>query len=209
MITVGNTVVDALLYARENTAPNYAPVDSGIAGIPLNKKLILATMHRRENIGSPMREVLRALRSLAEDGDKVVALPVHLNPEVRREVLAILGGIENVCLLAPLQYLDFVHLLSRAWLVISDSGGVQEEAPTFGLPILITRTTTERPEVVAAGFGSLVGSDHDVITAMARERTRGRTPHRLGGPNPFGDGHASVRIADALIARTLRRSAAA
>ncbi|ACL57514.1 non-hydrolyzing UDP-N-acetylglucosamine 2-epimerase [Methylobacterium nodulans] len=209
VITVGNTVVDALLFARTKVGEDYAPIDPGVAEISADKKLILATMHRRENIGGPMRDVLRALRSLAEDGDKVVALPVHLNPEVRSDVMGMLGGIENVRLLAPLQYLDFVHLLSRAWLVVSDSGGVQEEAPTFGLPILITRNTTERPEVVTAGFGTLVGSNYDAITAMARDLTQGNAPRRLGGSNPFGDGTASVRIADALIARNLRQSIAA
>jgi UDP-N-acetylglucosamine 2-epimerase (non-hydrolysing) len=155
VITVGNTVVDALLYVRQKITDNYGPIDKVLASsLPSDKKLVLATLHRRENIGEPLRNVLRALRTLGTDGDKLIALPVHLNPQVRGEVLDILQGVPNVWLLDPLQYPDFVYLLSRAWIVVSDSGGVQEEAPTFGLQILITRETTERPEVVDAGFGT-------------------------------------------------------
>jgi UDP-N-acetylglucosamine 2-epimerase len=106
-----------------------------------------------------MRQVLSALRELGADGDKLIVLPVHLNPQVRSQVIETLGDAPNVRLLKPLQYPDFVYLLSKAWVVVTDSGGVQEEAPTFGLPVLITRDTTERPEVIEAGFGQLVGSD--------------------------------------------------
>jgi UDP-N-acetylglucosamine 2-epimerase len=153
--------------------------------------LVLATLHRRENIGEPLRNVLRALRTLGNDGDKLIALPVHLNPQVRGEVLDILHGVPNVWLLDPLQYPDFVYLLSRAWVVVSDSGGVQEEAPTFGLRILITRETTERPEVVDAGFGTLVGSDYQVIVAGVRKLTAGNRPELLPACNPFGHGDSS------------------
>ena len=126
---VGNTVVDALLYARAKIGNDYQPIDAGVSALPTDKKLVLATMHRRENIGAPMRNVLRALRTLAGDGDKVIALPVHLNPQVRGDVLNYLGDAPNVHLLSPLQYPDFVYLLNRAWTVVTDSGGVQEEAP--------------------------------------------------------------------------------
>ncbi|MFA5898485.1 MAG: UDP-N-acetylglucosamine 2-epimerase (non-hydrolyzing), partial [Hyphomicrobium sp.] len=183
---VGNTVVDALLYARAKVDNNYTPIDADVAALPTDKKLVLATLHRRENIGAPMRNVLRALRKLAEDGDKLIVLPVHLNPQVRGEVMRYLDGAPNVRLLAPLQYPDFVHLLGRAWTVVTDSGGVQEEAPTFGLQILITRESTERPEVVEAGFGKLVGSNYSAIVDGVRQLTAGDKPQLLNIPNPFG-----------------------
>lgn len=198
VIMVGNTVVDALLYARSKVSAGYQPIDPEIAQIPSDKKLVLATLHRRENIGTPMRNVLSALRTLALDGDKVIALPVHLNPQVREEVMRYLGDVPNVHLLKPLQYPDFVSLLDRAWTVVTDSGGVQEEAPTFGLQILITRESTERPEVVEAGFGTLVGSDYYAIVEGVRELTSGNERQLLNAPNPFGSGIASELIAASL-----------
>ena len=192
---VGNTVVDALLYARAKVGNDYQPINAGVGAIPIDKKLVLATMHRRENIGAPMRNVLRALRTLAEDGDKVIALPVHLNPQVRGDVVNYLGDAPNVHLLSPLQYPDFVYLLNRAWTVVTDSGGVQEEAPTFGLQILITRRSTERPEVVKAGFGRLVGSDYNAIVDGVRELTDSSERKLINAPNPFGRGDAAQRIA--------------
>jgi UDP-N-acetylglucosamine 2-epimerase len=196
---VGNTVVDALLYVRERIRENYTPLDPEVASLPADRKLVLATLHRRENIGAPIREVLRALRDLGNDGDKLIVLPVHMNPEVRATVLGILGDAPNVRLLAPLQYPDFVHLLGRAWTVVSDSGGVQEEAPTFGLQILITRDTTERPEVLEAGFGTLVGSDYDAIVDGVRRLTAGDRPQLLAAGNPFGRGDSADLIAGRLV----------
>jgi UDP-N-acetylglucosamine 2-epimerase len=198
VITVGNTVVDALLYVRETIKDGYCLVDKALASLPSDKKLVLATLHRRENIGEPLRNVLRALRTLGTDGDKLIVLPVHLNPQVRGEVLDILHDAPNVWLLDPLHYPDFVYLLSRAWIVVSDSGGVQEEAPTFGLRILITRETTERPEVVDAGFGTLVGSDYQAIVAGVRKLTAGDRPQLLPARNPFGRGDSSEHIATCL-----------
>lgn len=195
IVLVGNTVVDALQFARTKVGEGYQPIDADVAALPTDKKLVLATMHRRENIGKPLRNVLRALRTLAADGDKVIALPVHLNPQVRTDVMRFLDKAPNVHLLSPLQYPDFVHLLSRAWTVVTDSGGVQEEAPTFGLQILITRESTERPEVVEAGFGKLVGSDYDAIVDGVRKLTAGRRPKLLNKPNPFGRGDAAELIA--------------
>ena len=195
---VGNTVVDALLYTRDRVASGYKPIEPALAALPTDKNLVLATTHRRENIGEPMRNVLRALRTLGEDGDKLVALPVHLNPDVRQQVLDILGSAPNVHLLPPLQYPDFVHLLSRAWCVVSDSGGVQEEAPTFELQILITRDTTERPEVVEAGFGRLVASDYSAIVEGVRALTSSNERQLLAKPSPFGVGDAGERIAEVL-----------
>jgi len=199
IIMVGNTVVDALLYVRQKIADGYCPIDKVLASsLPSDKKLVLATLHRRENVGEPLRKVLRALRTLGTDGDKLIALPVHLNPQVRGEVLNILHDAPNVWLLDPLQYPDFVYLLSRAWVVVSDSGGVQEEAPTFGLRVLITRETTERPEVVDAGFGTLVGCDYKAIVAGVRKLTTGKRPQLLPARNPFGRGDSSEHIATCL-----------
>jgi UDP-N-acetylglucosamine 2-epimerase len=202
---VGNTVVDALLYTRRQIGPRYQARDAAVAALPLaDKKLVLATLHRRENIGEPLRNVLRALRELGRDGDKLIALPVHLNPEVRATVLEYLGDVPNVHLLKPLQYPDFVYLLSNAWVVVSDSGGVQEEAPTFGLQILITRDTTERPEVIEAGFGRLVGSDYNAIVSGVRSLTSADTVQRLPGENPFGRGDSAAQIAELIISAGLR-----
>jgi UDP-N-acetylglucosamine 2-epimerase len=207
---VGNTVVDALLYARDKVTAGYRPIDPQVAGLPADKKLVLATLHRRENIGAPLRNVLRALRTLGQDRDKLIVLPVHLNPQVRDEVLRYLEDVPNVRLLAPLQYPDFVYLLSRAWTVVTDSGGVQEEAPTFGLQILITRKSTERPEVVEARFGVLVGSNYKAIVAGVRRLTAGDKPQLLKAPNPFGRGDSSEKIAAHLTrAQSNTRSVAA
>jgi len=139
------------------------------------------------------------LRELAFDQDKMFVLPVHMNPQVRSEVMGILEGVPNVYLTAPLQYPDFVYCLSRAWTVVSDSGGVQEEAPTFGLQILITRDTTERPEVIEAGFGRLVGSDYRAIVEGVRELTSHNQPQRLAAHNPFGRGDSGDQIARCLL----------
>jgi UDP-N-acetylglucosamine 2-epimerase len=202
---VGNTVVDALLYTRRQIGARYQARDAEVAALPLaDKKLVLATLHRRENIGEPMRNVLRALRELGQDGDKLIALPVHLNPEVRATVLEYLGDVPNVHLLKPLQYPDFVYLLSNAWVVVSDSGGVQEEAPTFGLQIMITRDTTERPEVIEAGFGRLVGSDYNAIVSGVRSLTSADAVQRLPGENPFGRGDSAAQIAELIIAAGVR-----
>lgn len=201
IVMVGNTVVDALLHAREKMREGYTPIDKEVAALPADKKLVLVTLHRRENIGHPLRNVLRALQTLANDGDKLIVLPVHMNPQVRAEVFGILGAVGNVRLLKPLQYTDFVYLLSRAWTVVTDSGGVQEEAPTFGLQILITRESTERPEVVDAGFGTLVGSDYQAIVAGVRKLTAGQSPNLLPAHNPFGRGDSSEKIAAHLTRR--------
>jgi UDP-N-acetylglucosamine 2-epimerase len=196
---VGNTAVDALLYARSRLAGGYVPIDREIANLPRDRKLVLATLHRRENIGTPLNEILESLRELGNDGDKLILLPVHPNPDIRAQVVRALGDQPNIRLLKPLRYTDFVYLLSRSWTVVTDSGGVQEEAPTFGLHILITRESTERPEVVEAGFGTLVGSNRDAITAGVRRLTSSDAPQRLAARNPFGDGEASRRMTERMI----------
>jgi UDP-N-acetylglucosamine 2-epimerase len=205
---VGNTAVDALLYVRGRLAGGYVPIDEEITNLPNDKKLVLATLHRRENIGAPLNDILEALRELGNDGDKLIVLPVHPNPDIRAQVVRALGAQPNIRLLKPLQYTDFAYLLSRSWTVVTDSGGVQEEAPTFGLQILITRESTERPEVVEAGFGRLVGSSRDAITAGVRSLTNSDAPQRLAARNPFGDGEASRHIAERIFSlRSLQQAA--
>jgi UDP-N-acetylglucosamine 2-epimerase len=205
---VGNTAVDALLHARSRIAIGYVPIDGEITNLPRDKKLVLATLHRRENIGASLDDILGALRELANDGDKLILLPVHPNPDIRSQVVRALGGQPNIRLLKPLQYTDFVFLLSRSWTVVTDSGGVQEEAPTFGLQILITRESTERPEVVESGFGTLVGSDRDAIIAGVRRLTSSDAPQLLPARNPFGDGEASRRIAERIVNASQMQQAA-
>ena len=200
---VGNTVVDALLFARRKVRNGYTPVNKDLCKLPKDKKLVLCTLHRRENIGAPLRSILGALAELGRDGDKILVLPVHLNPQVRAEVLHVLGGAPNVYLLPPLQYLDFVHVLDRSWAVVSDSGGVQEEAPTFGLQILITRDTTERPEVIEHGFGRLVGCDRTAIVNGIRGLTAGREKQLLAARNPFGRGDSAEQIASRLLSHDI------
>lgn len=199
IFVTGNTVVDALEFVRSRLADGHVPHNPAIAGIPSSKKLILVTGHRRENFGEPMVRVLQALRTLAEDGDKFLVFPVHPNPSVRNAVAEHLGETENLLLVNPLRYTDFVYLLAQAWTVVTDSGGIQEEAPSFGIPVVITREVTERPEVVHAGFGHLVGSDTQGIVEKVRSLTAGSRPTRVNVMNPFGDGQSARRIAAILI----------
>ena len=196
-------MVDALEFVRSRLANGHVPHNPAIAQIPANKKLILVTGHRRENFGEPMLRVLEALRTLAADGDKFLLFPVHPNPSVRRAVSEHLGESENLLLVDPLRYTDFVYLLARAWTVVTDSGGIQEEAPSFGIPIVITREVTERPEVVDAGFGHLAGSDTDLIVRTVRALTAGNQPTRINAISPFGDGKAARRIG-AVLMRNVR-----
>ena len=211
IVVTGNTVIDALLYASDRIGAGYVPHNPKLRALANDKKLVLVTGHRRENFGEPMQRLLAALADLARDGDKLIVFPVHLNPNVLREVHKRLGSSRNVCLLEPLRYPDFVYLLSRAWIVVTDSGGIQEEAPSFRIPIVITRDTTERPEVISAGFGHLVGCDAIGIADIVRRFTAGDRPSTVGGNNPFGDGHAAERIAAAISSGRFgtRRAAAA
>jgi UDP-N-acetylglucosamine 2-epimerase len=197
---VGNTVVDALLQVRSLVGQHgYTPREPALRSLPPDKKLVLVTTHRRENFGEPLRQILLALRELGSDGDKIVVLPVHLNPTVRNQVQQILGRASGVLLLEPLRYPDFVYLLERAWVAVTDSGGIQEEAPTFGLPVIIARDTTERPEVVDAGFGRLVGSSCESIVAGVRAATMCTKRQVIPGENPFGRGDAGQKIARHLL----------
>jgi UDP-N-acetylglucosamine 2-epimerase (non-hydrolysing) len=190
----GNTVVDALLsvsgHERPVDDPTLAEVLAG------GRRLILLTAHRRESFGEPLRRVFAAVRKLADEvPDAEVVYPVHPNPNVRAPADELLSGHPRIRLIPPLGYLDLVTALRRAALVLTDSGGIQEEAPTFGVPVLVLRDVTERPEGIAAGVAELVGTDAGRIlsrglTALARSAA-GAVP-----PNPYGDGRAGERIAD-------------
>ena len=191
----GNTVIDALLIVAEQP---YDVTRGPLAEIPWDKCITLATAHRRESFGEPLQNICLALRELAERyADRVhVVFPVHMNPHVRQVVHATLGGVANVTLLPPLDYLPFVHLMKNSYLILTDSGGIQEEAPSLGVPVLVLRDTTERPEAVAAGTARLVGTVRDRIVSEARlllDDAEARAA-MARAVNPYGDGRASQRI---------------
>lgn len=202
----GNTVIDALRWVQ---AQPWNPRSLGEAGRALEApgvKLVLVTAHRRENFGEPIVRVCAALRKLAERYNDSVRLfyPVHRNPNIWEPVHRLLGGIPNIVLSPPLEYLPFVHLMKRSYLVLTDSGGVQEEAPALGVPALVLREVTERPEAVASGNVRLVGTDGQRIFSEAvRLLDDPRERQRLArAANPYGDGHAAARIASALQGET-------
>ncbi len=196
VLVVGNTAVDAVLRIRGGR-----PVASSSDALPL----VLVTLHRRESFGEPIRRVLAARRPLAGDraGRLHMVYPVHPNPSVDGPAREALAGLANVELHRPLDYPDFLELFARARFVLSDSGGVQEEGPTLGVPVLILRDTTERPEVVHSGWGKLVGTDGDLILSESRRLLDddAALAAMKQGPNPFGDGHAADAIARALAER--------
>ena len=199
----GNTVIDALLHIVEKLRTNPAIDGEMGARFPFlesERRMVLVTGHRRENFGDGFERICRALARIAERDDVEVVYPVHLNPNVQAPVHRLLGGKANVHLLEPLDYLPFVHLMDRAYIVVTDSGGIQEEAPSLGKPVLVMRDVTERPEAVAAGAVRLVGTDTDTIVGATatllddpREYVTMSRAH-----NPYGDGRASQRIADYL-----------
>jgi UDP-N-acetylglucosamine 2-epimerase (non-hydrolysing) len=190
----GNTVVDALL------AVGRLPEEIAggpLADLPTDRRIVLLTAHRRESFGAGLREVYAAVRELADSlPDVQVVYPVHLNPNVQEPARAILGAHPRIALIPPLDYVSLVHLMRRATLILTDSGGIQEEAPTFGKPVLVLREVTERPEAVQAGCARIVGTDRQVIVSAARELLTDRAAydHMAHVANPFGDGHASERI---------------
>ena len=195
---VGNPVVDALQLARSTLAQRHEPARAiRQLGLDPARKIVLVTLHRRESFGQPLEDTCAAIRAVAERcTDAEILCPVHLNPNVHGTIHRTLSGLKNVHLLEPLDYADFVALLCRASLIISDSGGVLEEAETLGLPVLVTREVTERVEALAGGNVRLVGSDkHQIFTeAMA---LLGAAPAVNTTPTlrrTFGDGHASTRI---------------
>ena len=195
----GNSVIDALHIAVKKKHVFRLPaLQRAVAD---GRRLVLVTMHRRENWGEPMRGAARALRQLAlEFPETVIVFPVHKNPIVREAVMPVLRKIPNVVLLEPLDYMDFVHVMARAYLLISDSGGVQEEGPSLGKPVLVLREKTERPEAVRYGTVKLVGVDQRKIYATARQLLVNTEAYRrmATAVNPYGDGHASDRTVQAI-----------
>jgi len=195
----GNTVIDALLAVLEKP---FEFEDGKIAeAIASGRRIVLMTSHRRENWGEPLRNVCRAARTLADTYDDLhVLFSVHLNPEVQDAACEILGDVERVDLLPPQDYLPFVHLMQAATLILSDSGGMQEEAPSLGKPVLVLRDCTERPEAVAAGTVRLVGTDADRVVAEASLLLDDPLEYEAmsRASNPFGDGRSSERIAAVL-----------
>lgn len=204
IFVTGNTVIDALLQVTEKINTDtllQEDMRRKFDFLDENKKLILVTGHRRENFGAGFEQICLALKNLAEHfGDAEIVYPVHLNPNVREPVTRILGGLNRVHLIEPLDYLPFVYLMSRCYLIITDSGGIQEEAPSLGKPVLVMRDTTERPEAVEAGTVKLVGTDSDRIFNVAAEllTNSGSYLAMANMHNPYGDGKASGKIVQAL-----------
>jgi UDP-N-acetylglucosamine 2-epimerase (non-hydrolysing) len=207
IFVTGNTVVDALLDVAQRLP---APANPRLRDIlDRGARLVLLTAHRRESFGEPLRDVFRAVVEVTESVDDVEVLyPLHPNPNVRVPAVEILGGRERIHLTDPLGYLDLVWALRSAELILTDSGGIQEEAPTFGTPVLVLREVTERGEGVQAGVARLVGTDRAVIVAEARRLLTddGARATMSRAVNPYGDGHASARIADVLSASLTGRA---
>lgn len=195
----GNTVIDALMFAQGRVAadPTLAPAIAGLKTRFSGKRIIAVTAHRRENFGAGMAEIAKALQILAGRDDVAIIYPLHPNPNVTQVMRPALAGYDNIALIDPLDYLDFVAMMAACDIVLTDSGGIQEEAPSLGKPVLVMRDTTERPEGIAAGTARLVGADTAVIIA---ETTRllddGKAYDRMAkAHNPYGDGTASAQIA--------------
>lgn len=192
----GNTAIDAL---KTTVDENYRhPILDAIG----DKRLVLMTAHRRENLGENMQQMFRAIRRLAEAHDDIhIVYPVHLNPAVRETANEILGNNDRIQLIDPLGVIDFHNFAARSHIILTDSGGVQEEAPSLGVPVLVLRDTTERPEGIEAGTLKLAGTDEDTIFNLANELLTDKEAHEkmAKASNPYGDGKASMRIADAII----------
>lgn len=192
----GNTVIDA---QKTTVREDYShPVLEELAGL----RLVLMTAHRRENLGEPMRGMFRAIRRLVDTHEDIaVVYPVHLNPLVKEAANEILGDHPRIRLIAPLDVVDFHNFMSRSYLILTDSGGVQEEAPAFGVPVLVLRDTTERPEGIEAGTLKLAGTNEEVIFDLAHELLTDKQAYSSmsKAANPYGDGEASRRIAEAIL----------
>jgi len=200
----GNPAIDALRMIAEQPTPPEAIkmlVKGGL--LNENRRLVLVTAHRRENFGQPIMDICFALKQLAEHYQNELTLiyPVHLNPNIQKPVYEILTGVDNIFLLDPLDYVPLVHLMKRATLILTDSGGIQEEAPSFGVPTLVLRERTERQEGVEAGTLKLVGTDTERIYKEARNLLDDPQAYAAmaGAVNPYGDGYAAKRIVEALL----------
>jgi len=198
ILVTGNTVVDALQHIISSLPENPPRV---ACNVPDDRKLILVTAHRRESFGQGMHQICEAIRRLAENRpDVFVVFPVHLNPNVQEPVRTMLGGISNVSLLEPMDYVSFVALMKRAHILLTDSGGMQEEGPSLKKPVLVMRSVSERPEAVMAGAACLVGTDPARIIATVKRLLDEPDYYEqmTSRENPFGDGKAAVRIVDSL-----------
>ena len=203
----GNTVIDALKWAVQRPCPEEAGLTrlsrlrTAMAESGKACRVLTVTSHRRENLGRPMEQIFRALRRLADDFEDVaVVFPMHKNPAVRRPAEAILGGHPRILLTEPMEYLPFAHLMNQSYLVLTDSGGLQEEAPALGKPVLVLRENTERPEAVTAGTVKLAGTDEATIYQEAAALLRDPKAYEAmaHAVNPYGDGHACQRIIEAI-----------
>ena len=191
----GNTAIDAL---KTTIKDNYYHKEFDWIG---NSKLILITAHRRENIGKPMHNMFRAIRRIVEEYSNIrVIYPIHMNPAVRQIASEELGNCENIHIIEPLDVIDFHNFMKKSYLILTDSGGIQEEAPGLGKPVLVMRDTTERPEGIDAGTLKLVGTDEDNIYSSFKVLIDNEEEYKKmsQAKNPYGDGYASVRIADVL-----------
>lgn len=192
----GNTAIDAF---QTTVRADYSHPVLDKRG---DKKMVLMTSHRRENLGEPMERMFKAIRRLADKHEEIVIVyPVHLNPLVQETANRILGEHDRIHLIKPLDVIDFHNFEARAHLILSDSGGIQEEAPSFGVPVLVLRDTTERPEGINAGTLKLVGTDEEEIFNVAHQLLSDQSAYdsMSKAANPYGDGHASERIADAIL----------
>lgn len=197
----GNTVIDALFHVRAAILARYPQFEKQFPGVDFSKRIILVTGHRRENFGPGFQDICRGIRQIAETEKEVeIIYPVHLNPHVQKPVHDILAGLGNVHLIAPQEYRPFVFLMDRSYLILTDSGGVQEEAPSLGKPVLVMRNHTERPEAVRAGTVKLVGTDRVKIVREVKRLLHQKDVYRKmsRAHNPYGDGKASPRIASAI-----------
>lgn len=198
----GNTVIDALL---STVNPAYEFSDNLLSRIAFQtSRVILVTTHRRENLGEPMRHVYQALRRIIElFGDVEIVFPVHKNPKVREVVTSVLGDAPRVHLIDPLDYQPFANLMARCCLVLTDSGGIQEEAPALGKPVLVLRDTTERPEAIAAGTVKLIGTEEETVYRETASLLQDAAAYRAMAEavNPYGDGKASHRIVQTILWR--------
>lgn len=200
IFVTGNTVIDAFQYTVKE---NYQYKNEVLREIDFGRnRFILMTAHRRENLGKPLENICSAVKRLVEDNSDIeVIYPVHLNPAVRETVFAILGDVERVHLIAPVDVEDMHNVMSRSYLVMTDSGGLQEEGPSFGVPVIVLRTETERPEAVDAGTVMIGGTEEEHIYELAQNLLNNKADYNqmARAINPYGDGHASERIVEAIL----------
>ena len=202
ILITGNTVIDALMWAIEEIGSNPPDLSEALSEISLDAKVLLVTGHRRESFGAGLNEICMALKMLASrNPDIIIIYPVHLNPNVRRQVLELLGSDRNIHLTEPLTYPTFVWLMKRAHLILTDSGGIQEEAPSLGKPVIVMRETTERPEGIASGCAVIAGTERNRIVRVVEDLMGNAAQYKkmCQKPNPYGDGQASRRIVDHLL----------